>query len=212
MEHSFNIEIAEKVGVNAAIILKNLTYWCLKNKANEKHFYDGNWWTYNSVKAFKELFPYMSADQIRGALKKLQEHGYIEVGNYNKVGYDRTKWFSVKSLHSICEKSQIDLSKTQNRFMGIPEPIPNINTDINTDNKLLKKSKNSEIIANTFVQNIQAGMDSNVALLQALESYDTNDFKQKALLEKTLSTLLKEYQEQEMYERIQAKIDAKTRN
>lgn len=47
MIHNFDINIAEKYGINAAIILQNMYYWIEKNRANEKHFHDGYYWTYN---------------------------------------------------------------------------------------------------------------------------------------------------------------------
>ena len=78
MIHNFDTNIAEKYGINAAIILQNMYYWIEKNRANEKHFHDGYYWTYNSLKAFEELFPYMSTKQIRGALEK-RELLYAEI-------------------------------------------------------------------------------------------------------------------------------------
>ena len=92
-EHSFSTEIAEKVGVNGAIIYKNIVFWCDKNEANDKHFHDGNYWTYNSTKAWKKLFPYMGESQIKTALKKLEECGLVVSGEYNENSYDRTRWF-----------------------------------------------------------------------------------------------------------------------
>lgn len=95
MTHSFDIDVAMEYGVNCAIILQNLYYWVEKNRANEKHFYDGMYWTYNSVKAFEELFPYLSSKQIRSALSKLIDEGIIVDGNYNDSAYDRTKWYAI---------------------------------------------------------------------------------------------------------------------
>ena len=59
MIHTFDSEIAEKYGVNCAILLQFIFFWCEKNKANGKHFYDGHYWTYNSRKALQSLFPYL---------------------------------------------------------------------------------------------------------------------------------------------------------
>jgi hypothetical protein len=92
MEYSFNTEHAEKYGVPEAIIIRNLMYWVAKNKANAVNEYDGDTYTYNSVKAFNELFPFWSERQISRILKSLQEQNVIKCGNYNKAKYDRTKW------------------------------------------------------------------------------------------------------------------------
>ena len=75
--HSFDPDIAARVGCNAAVIYQNLFYWAEKNAANDKHFYDGRWWTYNSISAFADLFPYLTGKQIRTALDKLEIDGLI---------------------------------------------------------------------------------------------------------------------------------------
>ena len=54
MDYSFDIEVAQQYGVNEAIMIKNLQFWIMKNKANGKHFHDGHTWTYNSVAAFMQ--------------------------------------------------------------------------------------------------------------------------------------------------------------
>lgn len=141
MVHTFESDIAVKYGVNAAILLQNLRFWIEKNAANEKHFYDGYYWTYNSIKAFEGMFPYMSTRQIRTALDKLENEGIIISGNYNTSTYDRTKWYALTEVgyalfnngNSICQNVQMDSSKTTNRFDSGDKPIPYINTDIYTD-------------------------------------------------------------------------------
>ena len=133
MIHNFDINIAEKYGINAAIILQNMYYWIEKNRANEKHFYDGYYWTYNSLKAFEELFPYMSNKQIRGALEKLEEEGIIVCGNYNNSTYDRTKWYAITEAgyelfqegKCIIPKGQMESSEKANGMSQKGKPIPN---------------------------------------------------------------------------------------
>lgn len=134
--HMFDPQIAQEYGVNAAIIFQNLAYWIEHNRANETNFYDGRYWTYNSVRAFTELFPYLTDKQIRGALKKLEEGGMILVGNYNKSAYDRTRWYALaeKGL-SIYTKGQMNFSYRENENAPEGEPIPDINTDVTTPNK-----------------------------------------------------------------------------
>ena len=124
--HSFNPDVAAKVGLPAAVLYQNIVFWCEKNAANEKHVHDGKVWTYNSVKAFTTLFPYLSAKQIRTALEKLEADGLIESGNFNCSAYDRTKWF--------CCSGQIDLPIEANEIASEGEPIPDSKPDIKPDN------------------------------------------------------------------------------
>lgn len=134
--HMFDPQIAQEYGVNAAIIFQNLAYWTEHNRANEANFHDGRYWTYNSVRAFAELFPYLTDKQIRAALKKLEEGGMILVGNYNKSAYDRTRWYALaeKGL-SIYTKGQMNFAYGENENDPEGEPIPDINTDVTTPNK-----------------------------------------------------------------------------
>lgn len=95
MEHSFDVNVAEKIGIEAAIFLKNIYWWCKHNCKNKKNIHDGRAWTYNSRRTWKDLFPYMKDSRIRGALKLLADEGYIETGTFNKMAYDRTTWYTV---------------------------------------------------------------------------------------------------------------------
>ena len=136
MDYSFDIAVAVKYGVNEAIFIRNIYWWMVKNKANRKHFYDGRTWTYNSMKAFTELFPFWSENQIRHTIRKLSESGALIIGNYNKASFDRTQWYSLSDnvMEMLrCEDSQLHLSKFPNASGKIDTPIPDINTDINTD-------------------------------------------------------------------------------
>lgn len=123
--HSFDPEIAKRVGVNAAVIYQNLVWWTQKNAANERHYHDGRYWTYNSIKAFEELFPYLTAKQIRLSLDKLEAENLIESGSFNKAGYDRTKWY--------CPKGQMDLPKKANGNALEGKPIPDSKPVIKPD-------------------------------------------------------------------------------
>lgn len=123
--HSFDPEIAKIVGINAAVIYQNLVWWTQKNAANERHYYDGRYWTYNSVKAFDDLFPYLTRAQIRSALIKLEEAGLIVTGNFNQSAYDRTKWYS--------PNDKLHLSNLANGFAQDDKPIPDSNPDIKPD-------------------------------------------------------------------------------
>lgn len=126
MEHSFDIEIAKKYGVQAAILFKHLYFWIVKNKANNINFYDDYYWTYNSKKAFAELFPYMTARQIEYALQKLIDDGLVITGNYNKVAYDRTLWYAItKKGYSILQNCEMEGTKNVNGNPENVKPIPN---------------------------------------------------------------------------------------
>lgn len=95
MEHAFNTEVAKKYDVNIAILLQHFKFWTLNHLANKKNIHDGLCWTYNSIEAFCETFPYWTRHQIEHLLKKAEVSGLALTGNYNKKKYDRTKWYAL---------------------------------------------------------------------------------------------------------------------
>lgn len=126
MNHSFDVDIATKYGILEAILLDSLNYWLLKNEANKKNYFDGNYWTYNSTRAFSELFPYASQKKIQTALKKLIKEGLIVTGNYNKNAYDRTLWYALTEKGKyITRKGKMEFQKKENEFTENVQPIPN---------------------------------------------------------------------------------------
>lgn len=145
MEHHFLIEDAKKhKDIATAVIIYNIRYWLRKNVANKKHQHDGRYWTYNSVKAFSDLFPYLTEKQIYSRLKKLEDSGYLIVGNYNKVGYDQTKWYSINEEEfktfkeaPILPHGKMDLPSGENGLYPEVKPIPDIKPDVNPDIKLI---------------------------------------------------------------------------
>ena len=129
----YSRRVAVKVGIAASVIYAHICYWIRKNKANEKHFYNGKYWTYNSMKAFASYFPELTEKQVRTALEKLIQANLIESENFNKTGYDRTLWYSLKEENEDC---QIDMPKNELPFAQKGTPIPNINQ---TDKQSVKK-------------------------------------------------------------------------
>lgn len=95
MIHLINVKVAVEYGVNAALIFNNIGYWVEKNRANNTNQRDGKTWTYNSIKAFSEIFPYLTKRQIELAIEKLEEGGVIETGCFNTDPKNRTKWYAL---------------------------------------------------------------------------------------------------------------------
>lgn len=141
MQHNFDVSIAEKYGVNEAIFLNNLAYWIHKNMANEKHYHENRYWTYNSVESYKKLFPYWSSKSLRIIIQSCIKNNLILKGNFNKLGYDRTTWYALTDnalnlfpwvkndlepiSKAICPKGQMELPDRANGVAQKGKPIPN---------------------------------------------------------------------------------------
>lgn len=171
MEHSFNIEVAQKYGVHAAILLNNIAFWCKKNAANDVHNHDGYYWTYNSKKAFSELFPYMTARQIDYALKRLIDDGILITGNFNANAYDRTLWYAVtKKGYSILQNCGMDKTNVCNGSNENVKPIPDVYTDKKQADKKPDKKESKKEARQSFDELIDAYTE-NEELRKALREY-----------------------------------------
>lgn len=95
MNHSFNVEVAKKYGIEEAILIENIAFWIGQNIDKNRNYKKGNYWVYNSYKSFSEVFPYMNYKKIQRALIKLENLGVLKSGNFNKLSYDRTKWYTI---------------------------------------------------------------------------------------------------------------------
>jgi hypothetical protein len=129
--YQFDTDYAIKYGLDESILLQHIIYWIVKNRANDKNNFDGKTWTYNSIHAFSELFPFWTEKQIRRVLESLIKKGVIITGNYNKLAYDRTLWYALLD-ESILPIGHFHLTKKANGFDGMGEPIPDIIPDKNT--------------------------------------------------------------------------------
>lgn len=161
MDYVFNTELAVEFGVEESIMLHNVVFWIEKNAANNKHLRDNRYWTYNSISAFAELFPFWSEGQVRRVIKSLISKGAIITGNYNDNKYDRTMWYAltdgfIENHKSICVNQIIHLSKSTNGDVGDKECIyTDVCTNTNTDSDMqLSRNNNGVTVSVTGEQTL----------------------------------------------------------
>lgn len=148
MIYSFDEEVAKVIGVEAAVILDKFAWWIRQNEANGRNFFEGRYWTYNSTKAMTEMFPFFNMWKIGRILKKLIDDGYLLTGNFNKVAFDRTLWYTLSDKgNELMNIANHDLADSQNeilqnhkmRFSENAKPIP-LSTISNTIDSNMRKS------------------------------------------------------------------------
>lgn len=182
MNHSFSVEVAVEYGMAEAVVLEYMYFWCQKNEANRKNIKDGLAWTYNSIKALCELFPYLTEKKIINTLKHLEDEGLLVSGCFNSNKYDRTKWYAVtKKGKSIYQNGQIEEAKKENEnpqngqmnvtvINQFKEPVTNTHTeipetenDIQTDKEESCVYKNNDFsLPETFVSESQIKYARNI--------------------------------------------------
>lgn len=149
MDHAFNTNIAAQYDVNIAILLHNFKFWTFTNLANKRNIYDGLCWSYDTLEALGDIFPYWTRRQLERVINNAVEAKLLQKGNYNQTKYDRTVWYALtpkayayysellrekylKSLYlSISPNGEIDFAEWRNRFPKTVTPIPD--TDPDTD-------------------------------------------------------------------------------
>ena len=94
-QYVLDVDLACIVGVNEAILLKNIAYWVFRNESNAKNYQDGRYWTYNSMDAYTKLFPFWTVNMIRTILNKLIQNGWIEKRAYNQDRFNHTSWYTL---------------------------------------------------------------------------------------------------------------------
>ena len=135
--HHFDVEDAMKYGVEKAVVLSNIRFWLNNNKNKDlsavKH--DGYYWMYNTAKDLSNVLPYFTQSKVQRLLKQLEDDGVLIVGNYNKVKYDRTKWYTLSefSYDDICNTHNSELNNGND---GIEQPIQDSKTNTKTNNKI----------------------------------------------------------------------------
>lgn len=159
---TFDVEVATKYGTNVSILLGNINYWIQKNKENGKHFHDGRYWTYNTVAAFHSLMPFMSENVINTALAKAEAEGLLVTGNYNKLPFDRTKWYA------LTEKGERLFQSQQNAANDSPSWSESISQNGEVDSQELGNSisQKSEMDIAKIQNDISENRGTNTKVIQ----------------------------------------------
>ena len=110
-----DVELATMLGLNEAIVLQQIHYWLGINQKNGTNFKEGRYWTFNSMKKWHdETFPFWSEPTLKRIFKNLEDKGLLITGNFNKKGYDRTKWYSIdyQKLYAMCWNDSLGQNDT----------------------------------------------------------------------------------------------------
>lgn len=181
--------------VEVPIFIENLSYWIRKNYANNKHFHEGQYWSYNSYPAFAKIYPFWSEQTIRRIIKRAVKYGLLIIGNFNRKKYDNTNWYTLTdkalafypALHGLILHTPVEIDSTP---VEIDRPIP----------KLLPSSSNNTI---TTSVNSSSKLKANQLMRELIqvyrEEFPNNPQPHQTListsLEKVLLTLIKRWPE-----------------
>lgn len=78
--------------LDEAVILQQIHYWIEK----KQNYREGRYWVYNSMEKWMQHFPWIkSRTTLTRYFKNLEAKGLLITGNFNKAGFDKTKWYTI---------------------------------------------------------------------------------------------------------------------
>lgn len=141
--------VAQAYGLEESIFLDSIIFWWRNNRANGRNFRDGRHWTYNTIKALAEQFPWWTDKQVRRIAESCRSQGALVTGEYNEDGRDRTIWYSPSDTllelygeepegqgeqedESICPNGQMQLPKRADADAQTGKALPCSNNSTGT--------------------------------------------------------------------------------
>ncbi len=180
-------KLAVEIGLNEAIILQQIHYWLNQSK----HFYDGKKWIYNTYEDWNEQFPFWSVMTIRRTITSLEKQNLIISANYNKAGFDKTRWYSidyeeVESVNRRCVQNEQTMCSKRTDGSVQNEQTNTIDYTENTTESISMSDKSDAAPYKTIIEYLNKKVnkrfsyksESNRKLIKARfnEGYELEDF------------------------------------
>ncbi len=180
-------KLAVEIGLNEAIILQQIHYWLNQSK----HFYDGKKWIYNTYEDWNEQFPFWSVMTIRRTITSLEKQNLIISANYNKAGFDKTRWYSidyeeVESVNRRCVQNEQTICSKRTDGSVQNEQTNTIDYTENTTESISMSDKSDAAPYKTIIEYLNKKVnkrfsyksESNRKLIKARfnEGYKLEDF------------------------------------
>lgn len=101
MVHYFHSDIAQKYGINAAV-LAAFIWECIEGKSiRQPQLHEGKVWFRCSVQMLTGFFPYLSYDEIRYALKRLIKGRVLINGHFNESRFEPHELVRIYRVRTI---------------------------------------------------------------------------------------------------------------
>lgn len=148
---------ADVWGLDVAVVMEQVKYWLTRNSKEPANVRDGTVWFYHSIRKLQEsYFPYWTQRQLAVLLDYMVKVGLLRVGRFNKIGYDRTRWYTVVDTRILEEDDYVPERKnnTKRRAISRASVCSGSHTDV-------KGSDADGRMSNTGVQGPDAGVEWN---------------------------------------------------
>lgn len=164
--HSFSVDVACRIGVNAAIIIQHLAHLhkvCLGNGENWKA---GRYWINKTIRAMSIVYPYLTIKEIRGCIDKMEQEGYIVSAKISENPFDRTKWYSF-------EDGGFDL-------LGVPSDLRHVAPDAFAKKANGMSQNGNSDFTQRANENVTKGQMNNKVYYNSYNNYTLSDSQAKS--------------------------------
>lgn len=161
-------ELAVAIGLDEAIVLQQIHYWCNFNANAGRNFQDGHYWVYNSMPKWLEQFPWYKKSKLERTFASLKKQDLIITGNYNKLAMDRTNWYRVnyEALQMLIA-SRSPQNEVMDHFKLTP-PLPNIITNNNENGAFTPQAVKSTCSSSMHTENFDVDIPAFIEWYYAL--------------------------------------------
>ena len=219
-----SVDLACIVGdLEEAVVLNQISYWIEKYKDANHNFKDGKYWVYNSYQKWHDdNFPFWHTSKIQRIFKSLEKKGLLVSANYNNVGFDKTKWYSIdyerlqkmidnhtyENEQSLIEDKnsliENELSSIENEQSLIesdcPIPVEYIQENTTEDNYRDYSTENTEkehtVSKDTAKVHTVVSGRNKLHTDKPIEKYLSLKDKEEDMLKRALKICLKHYDEE----------------
>jgi hypothetical protein len=125
--------LAEKIGLEEAIVLQQLHYWI--NNPKVGRFIDGRRWIKNSMEQWQtDNFKFIHMKTLRRVFERLKRDGLILLrSDLNHSAFDRTFWYSIDYEKLSYRCGQIDQMGVDNLTISLTETTSETTENTNTE-------------------------------------------------------------------------------
>jgi hypothetical protein len=155
---------ASVLGVVKAVLYNQVRYFTTACP-DPKHFFENSHWVRFSIESLSS-FTGIPLKTIYDNLRGLEKDGYIKTGNFNKLKYDRTKWYSLTDKPLEPKIKQADI------------PLPNSTLPFNNLRNELDEIVSSQLTIsehNTY-NNLNNNLDNNKNIINKNNNTNSGDF------------------------------------
>ncbi|ADP12332.1 phage O family protein [Erwinia sp. Ejp617] len=113
-------QLAERIGLNEAIVLQQINYWL--NDVEARYEHAGRRWVYNTYEEWQKQFPFWSIPTIKRTLVSLEKLGVVIAEKLQKSQCNHTKYYTV-NYQSEYLIDRIKLTQSSSSDCSVPDGI-----------------------------------------------------------------------------------------